>query len=290
MKLLTYSINGVDKVGVIGFDDSVLDISLAGIYKKDMNDLIVTSTKDELSKLRELSQKSGGLNLKNITKRAVIPHPLQDVICLGINFMEHAVESYNFKKIKFDGKREYPVYFSKRVNEAVADGGTILSHSDITKSLDYEAELALIISKDAKNVSKDKALEYVFGWSIINDISSRDIQNKHKQWYYGKSLDRSLPFGPWIVTSDELDVLSLDIKSFVNGELRQNSNTSKLIFDAAYVISDLSKGMTLKAGTIISLGTPSGVGMGFTPPKFLNSGDEIVCFIEGIGELKNIIL
>ncbi|ANE32458.1 fumarylacetoacetate hydrolase family protein [Campylobacter hyointestinalis] len=290
MKLLTYSINGVDKVGVIGFDDSVLDISLAGIYKKDMNDLIVTSTKDELSKLRELSQKSGGLNLKNITKRAVIPHPLQDVICLGINFMEHAVESYNFKKIKFDGKREYPVYFSKRVNEAVADGGTILSHSDITKSLDYEAELALIISKDAKNVSKDKALEYVFGWSIINDISSRDIQNKHKQWYYGKSLDRSLPFGPWIVTSDELDVSSLDIKSFVNGELRQNSNTSKLIFDAAYVISDLSKGMTLKAGTIISLGTPSGVGMGFTPPKFLNSGDEIVCFIEGIGELKNIIL
>lgn len=204
--------------------------------------------------------------------------------------MEHAVESYNFKKIKFDGKREYPVYFSKRVNEAVADGGTILSHSDITKSLDYEAELALIISKDAKNVSKDKALEYVFGWSIINDISSRDIQNKHKQWYYGKSLDRSLPFGPWIVTSDELDVSSLDIKSFVNGELRQNSNTSKLIFDAAYVISDLSKGMTLKAGTIISLGTPSGVGMGFTPPKFLNSGDEIVCFIEGIGELKNIIL
>ena len=290
MKLLTYSINGVDKVGVIGFDDSVLDISLAGIYKKDMNDLIVTSTKDELSKLRELSQKSGGLNLKNITKRAVIPHPLQDVICLGINFMEHAVESYNFKKIKFDGKREYPVYFSKRVNEAVADGGTILSHSDITKSLYYEAELALIISKDAKNVSKDKALEYVFGWSIINDISSRDIQNKHKQWYYGKSLDRSLPFGPWIVTSDELDVSSLDIKSFVNGELRQNSNTSKLIFDAAYVISDLSKGMTLKAGTIISLGTPSGVGMGFTPPKFLNSGDEIVCFIEGIGELKNIIL
>lgn len=290
MKLLTYSINGVDKVGVIGFDDSVLDISLAGIYKKDMNDLIVTSTKDELSKLRELSQKSGGLNLKNITKRAVIPHPLQDVICLGINFMEHAVESYNFKKIKFDGKREYPVYFSKRVNEAVADGGTILSHSDITKSLDYEAELALIISKDAKNVSKDKALEYVFGWSIINDISSRDIQNKHKQWYYGKSLDRSLPFGPWIVTSDDLDVSSLDIKSFVNGELRQNSNTSKLIFDAAYVISDLSKGMTLKAGTIISLGTPSGVGMGFTPPKFLNSGDEIVCFIEGIGELKNIIL
>lgn len=290
MKLLTYSINGVDKVGVIGFDDSVLDISLAGIYKKDMNDLIVTSTKDELSKLRELSQKSGGLNLKNITKRAVIPHPLQDVICLGINFMEHAVESYNFKKIKFDGKREYPVYFSKRVNEAVADGCTILSHSDITKSLDYEAELALIISKDAKNVSKDKALEYVFGWSIINDISSRDIQNKHKQWYYGKSLDRSLPFGPWIVTSDELDVSSLDIKSFVNGELRQNSNTSKLIFDAAYVISDLSKGMTLKAGTIISLGTPSGVGMGFTPPKFLNSGDEIVCFIDGIGELKNIIL
>ncbi|AII14865.1 fumarylacetoacetate (FAA) hydrolase family protein [Campylobacter iguaniorum] len=281
MKLLTYSLGGVDKVGVIGADGSIIEVPAKSMLE------VVCMGDEELAKIKALSLKSGGLSYESITKRAPVPFPAQDIICLGINYMEHAIESYKFKKIEFDGKREYPVYFGKRVNEAVANGDEIPSHSDITDTLDYECELALIIKKDAKNVSEQDANEYIFGWTIINDISSRDIQNRYKQWYYGKSLDNSTPMGPWIVTNDELDTSSLDIKSYINGELRQNSNTSKLIFNPSYIISDLSKGMTLKAGTIISLGTPSGVGMGFTPPKYLKSGDEIVCYIQGIGELKN---
>ncbi|ALV24655.1 fumarylacetoacetate (FAA) hydrolase family protein [Campylobacter iguaniorum] len=281
MKLLTYSLGGVDKVGVIGADGSIIEVPAKSMLE------VVCMGDEELAKIKALSLKSGGLSYESIAKRAPVPFPAQDIICLGINYMEHAIESYKFKKIEFDGKREYPVYFGKRVNEAVANGDEIPSHSDITDTLDYECELALIIKKDAKNVSEQDANEYIFGWTIINDISSRDIQNRYKQWYYGKSLDSSTPMGPWIVTNDELDTSSLDIKSYINGELRQNSNTSKLIFNPSYIISDLSKGMTLKAGTIISLGTPSGVGMGFTPPKYLKSGDEIVCYIQGIGELKN---
>lgn len=281
MKLLTYSLDDIDKVGVIGADGSVIEVPVKSMLE------VVCMSDEQLDNIKSLSLKSGGLLYGSIKKRAPVPYPAQDIICLGINYMEHAIESYKFKKIEFDGKREYPVYFGKRVNEAVADGDEIPSHSDITDTLDYECELALIIKKDAKNVSKQDANKYIFGWTIINDISSRDIQNRYKQWYYGKSLDKSTPMGPWIVTSDELDTSSLDIKSYINGELRQNSNTSKLIFDPSFIISDLSKGMTLKAGTIISLGTPSGVGMGFTPPKYLKSEDEIVCYVQGIGELKN---
>lgn len=287
MRLLSFRENNIDKIGVLGADNTVFDITQIGVIKHDMNELISTLSYEENEKLKELSKKTGGLEYKNITKRAPIPYPKQDIICLGINFLEHAIESYKFKNKEFDGKREFPVYFSKRVNEAVADGDFIDSHEDITDSLDYECELACIIKKDAKNISKEMVDEYIFGWTILNDISARDIQNRHKQWYFGKSLDNTTSIGPWIVTHDEIDTSNLNIKTFINGELRQNSNTNKLIFDIYYVISDLSKGFTLKAGTIISLGTPSGVGMGFVPPKYLKNGDEIICEIQNIGTLSN---
>lgn len=287
MRLITYKKDGVIKLGVLSANNGVIDISTAGIDKKDMNDLIITLTHEERQILEDLSLKSGGEPYENIEKLPPILSTLQDIICLGINYMEHAKESYKFKKIEFDGKREFPVYFGKRTNYILGDGATFPSHSSITQTLDYEAELALIIGKDAYNVPASKASEYIFGYTILNDISSRDIQNRHKQWYYGKSLDGSTLMGPWIKTG--LDVSNLNICSRVNGELRQNANTADMIFDASYVISDLSAGMTLKAGTIISLGTPSGVGMGFTPPKYLKSGDVVECEIEGLGVLKNIV-
>ncbi|MCR8678404.1 MULTISPECIES: fumarylacetoacetate hydrolase family protein [Campylobacter] len=287
MRLLTYKQDNQIKLGVLSANNGVIDISSVGIDKKDMNDLITTLDKAQYQILNELSLKSGGEPYNNIQILSPILSPLQDIICLGINYMEHAKESYRFKKIEFDGKREFPVYFGKRANYILGDGAVFPSHSQITQTLDYEVELALIISKDAFNVPINKALEYVFGYTILNDISSRDIQNRYKQWYYGKSLDGSTLMGPWIET--DLDISNLKISSKVNGELRQNANTVDMIFDAAYIISDLSAGMTLKAGTIISLGTPSGVGMGFTPPKYLKKGDVIECEIEGIGVLKNIV-
>ena len=219
-----------------------------------------------------------------------IPKPDRDVICLGINYAAHAVESARFGNKAFGGERPCPIYFSKRVDTAVPHNGIVDGHFDIVDSLDYEAELAVIIGKAARNVSPENAFDHVFGYTVLNDISARNLQTAHKQWYLGKSLDGFTPIGPYIVTADEFqNPPKLAIRSYVNGELRQNSNTDKLIFDIPYIIADLSQGMTLQPGTIISTGTPDGVGMGFVPPKFLNKGDEVICEIEGIGQLRNII-
>lgn len=291
MKLLSFKYDDKITLGVIGSDESVLNLADIGLdFGGEMLNLIKNYNSEIHAKITKFAKQTSSLKYEQITKFAPIINPAQDIICLGINYLEHAKESYKFKKIKFDGKRELPVYFGKRVNFASADTDILPSHSDITDSLDYECELACIIGKDAKNVSLDEVDDYIFGWTILNDISARDIQNRYKQWYGGKSLDQSCPMGPWIVTKDEIDTSNLAIKAYINGELRQNSNTSQMIFDIKYVINDLSKFMSIKAGSIISLGTPSGVGMGFDPPKYLKSGDEIVCEIEKIGQLRNKIL
>lgn len=228
--------------------------------------------------------------LQEIKLLSPIPVPKQDIICLGINYMAHAVESARFKKEAFGGERPYAVYFSKRVNECVGDKCEISSYRGLVDSLDYECELAVVIKKDARNVAEKDAFDYIFGYTIMNDISARNLQTRHKQWYFGKSLDGFAPLGPYIVTEDEFErPPKLNIKSYVNGELRQNSNTSLLIFGIAHVISELSQGMTLKAGTIIAMGTPAGVGMGFKPPKWLNPGDVVECEIEDIGKLTTYI-
>ena len=227
------------------------------------------------------------LALADVEILAPIPHPAQDVICLGINYYDHAAESDSVTG-KSDNVPKAAIYFSKRVNEAVAPGGAIDSHSDIVPDLDYEAELAVVIGKAAYKVSEADALDYVFGYTILNDVSARTIQTVHSQWYFGKSLDGFTPIGPWIVTPDEFDVNSkAKIRSYVNGELRQDSSIDLLIFNVQHCISELSQGMTLLPGTIISMGTPAGVGMGFNPPKWMHPGDTVSCVIEGIGELTN---
>ncbi|MBQ3378695.1 MAG: fumarylacetoacetate hydrolase family protein [Clostridia bacterium] len=220
---------------------------------------------------------------------APIPEPVRDIICLGVNYLDHAEESARFKAADFNGPREYPAYFGKRVDRATGDRGIIPWHGDVDDRLDYEVELALIIGKTAKRVSRDNALDYVFGYTILNDVTARTIQQRHLQWYAGKSLDGYCPMGPCVVTKNDLDYNNLNIRSYVNGELRQSSNTSKQIFDIPYVISELSQMITLQKGTIISTGTPAGVGAGFDPPKTLHPGDEVVCEIEGIGRLTNIV-
>ncbi|MEY8337722.1 fumarylacetoacetate hydrolase family protein [Lachnospiraceae bacterium 62-35] len=297
MKILMYEIGHKSLLGVLSKDEEwIYPLKAMGIDYKDMQALIEGIGDSEkqlidytLDKYREESYAlPGAVRLDEVKLLPPISCPRQDVICLGINYMDHARESAGYKNEEFNGEREFPVYFSKRVNEAVACNEAIPSHQDITEKLDYEAELAVIIGKEGKNISLEKAEEYVFGYTIINDISARDIQSRHKQWYYGKSLDGSTPMGPWIVTRESLEYPpKLSVQSKVNGELRQSSNTELLIFGISYVISDLSKGMTLKPGTIISMGTPAGVGMGFKPPRFLKPGDEVECIIEGIGNLKN---
>lgn len=292
MKFLTFGYEGRQMPGVLSSCGTcVVPVSAFGLAYADMNVLICGITPQQMNLIRAgLAEAASahGIALAQTVPCAPIPRPAQDVICLGVNYMEHAEESARFKGETFDGKRPYAVYFSKRVTEAVPDGGKIESHPDLVDALDYEAELAVIIGKDAKNVPADRAREYVFGYTILNDVSARNVQNRHKQWYFGKSLDGFTPMGPWIVTADELEYPpSRTIQCLVNGELRQNNNTKNMIFDITAVISELSRGMTLKAGTIISTGTPSGAGMGFEPPRFLKTGDVVECRIDGIGRIVN---
>jgi 2-keto-4-pentenoate hydratase/2-oxohepta-3-ene-1,7-dioic acid hydratase in catechol pathway len=291
MKLLTFKYNNIETVGVLSAQgDRVYPISSFGLSYKTMNAFIENVTDEQMEQLKQGIQKNaeGSISLSDIEKMAPIPNPKQDIICLGINYMAHAEESARYKKEDFGGERPYAVYFSKRVAQAVADGGIIPSYEGLVDSLDYEVELAVVIKKDAKNVAKEEAFDYVLGYTIINDVSARNLQTRHKQWYFGKSLDGFTPMGPWIVTADEFNnPPALKIVSRVNGEVRQNATTDLLIFTIEHVIAELTQGMTLKAGTIIAMGTPAGVGMGFVPPKFLKAGDKVECEIEGIGCITN---
>ena len=226
--------------------------------------------------------------LEDITLLAPIPRPEQDVICLGMNFADHTTEAARFHPTMV--REDYAVYFSKRVNEAVGDGGFIDPHRDVTEKLDYEAEVAFVLGKDAYRVPADRAAEYVFGYTIVNDVSAREVQTRHKQFYLGKSFDTFTPIGPCLVTADEFAFPpAIGVRCWVNGELRQEGNTNQWIYGIPDVIEDLSAAMTLRAGTIVSMGTPSGVGMGFQPPKFLRSGDVVACQADGIGNLTNFI-
>lgn len=296
MKLVTYEVDRRRNIGVVSQDEKwVFPLGAFGMEYKDMLEVVKGLSRSELDLLEHASGQdpysrniAGAAMMEEVTLLAPIPVPEQDIICLGLNYMEHAEESARFKKEKFNGERPNAVYFSKRVNQAVSPYGEILSHSDIVDGLDYEAELAVIIGKDAKDVAPEEAKDYIFGYTIINDVSARNLQNAHKQWYFGKSLDGFTPMGPCILTADSISYPpELAIQSRVNGELRQESNTGLMIFNIDHVVSELSRGMTLKAGTIISTGTPKGVGMGFEPPQFLEVGDEVECIIEGIGEIKN---
>ena len=281
MRLRTFKHNNNVKVGIVK-DNFVYTLPF-----NSMNELI--DSKKSTHELLDLV--SDKINVEETETLAPIPNPKQDIICLGINYMAHAEESARYKKEAFGGDRPFAVYFSKRANECVATEGNIPSYPELVDSLDYECELAVIIGKNAKNVSEENAFDYVFGYTILNDVSARNLQTRHKQWYFGKSLDGFCPMGPDIITEDEFDRPPvLTIQSYINGELRQNSNTGLLIFDIPHVISELSQGTTLKAGTIISMGTPAGVGMGFQPPKFLKKGDVIECRIEKIGSLKNYVI
>lgn len=292
MKILTYKHGGETAVGVLKNDGSeVVPVNYLGCSAIDMNTFLDVQNEKKLEKLDRNKELMQGIPLDEVQILSPIPHPKQDIVCLGINYYAHAEEAARFHDEAFGGERPVPIYFSKRINRALADGEEIDGHLDIVDSLDYEAELAVIIGKDARNVKPEEVFEYVFGYTILNDMSARNLQTSHKQWYFGKSLDGFTPMGPCIVTADEFDTYppKMGIRSFVNGEKRQDSNTGLQIFDIDHVIHELTQGMTLKAGTIIATGTPAGVGMGMDPPQFLKPGDTVRCEIDGIGSLTNTV-
>lgn len=301
MKFYTAEINGIPEILVAFADDGIayrLNMlqKLSGkLAYKDMNELICRLGQEEKAQLQLLAKNTDTLQGAAVSLEAVklcapIVHPRQDVICLGINYDAHAQEAGRFSDEAFGGERPYTIYFSKRVGTATGSGDFIPAYEELVDSLDYEAELGVILGKDAKDLSKEEAEAYIFGYTVINDVSARNLQTRHKQWYRGKSLDGFTPMGPCIVTADEIaDVQNLDIRCYVNGQLRQSSNTKYMIQTVAGAIAELSQGMTLQAGTIIATGTPAGVGMGMQPPTFLRSGDTVVCEIENIGRLENTV-
>lgn len=288
MKFVTYTYEGASAAGVLSADESaVIPVSELGLKAGSMNELIC-----ELGgSLPVIPAAAESIPLSEVKLDAPIPEPKQDVVCLGLNYRDHVDEATRADAV-FDVQRGDAVYFAKRLQRAVAPGGVIDGHFDICDSLDYEVELGVIIGRDAKRVKAADAGDYIFGYTIINDVSARNLQTRHKQWYFGKSLDDFTPMGPCIVSADAIGAMpELDIRCYVNGQLRQSSNTRNMIFDIPYVIEELSAGMTLKVGTVIATGTPSGVALGMPPEtrQYLKSGDVIRCEIDGIGVLENTV-
>ena len=301
MRFYTAVINDKEEL-LVGFEQgarayrvSLLPRLMPKLAFADMNALVMGWNEEVKAALASLAAnedvlRGAAVNVDELQLCTPIVHPRQDVVCLGINYDAHAQEAGRFSDEAFGGERPYTIYFSKRVSRATATKELVPSYKGLVDSLDYECELGVVLGKDCKGVTKEEAKQYIFGYTIINDISARNLQTRHKQWYLGKSLDGFTPMGPCIVTADEIgDEQSLEISCTVNGELRQSSNTKYMIQTVCGAISELSQGMTLQAGTIIATGTPAGVGMGMQPPQFLQTGDVVECRIAKIGILTNTI-
>lgn len=280
MKLITCLYKGEERVGAL------TEEGVAFLPYPDMNTLIEAFPSAAFAATSAVKP----VPLEDVTLLAPIPRPRQDVICLGMNYRDHAKEAAQYDAAAFAKEKPTAVYFSKRVSRAGDPDGVIPRYEGLVERLDYEAELAVILGKPARNVKAEEAGDCIFGYTILNDVSARDLQTGHKQWYFGKGLDGFAPMGPCILTADETAFPpALDISCAVNGEERQRSNTALLIHSIGEVVEELSAGMTLLPGTIIATGTPAGVGMGFDPPRFLKSGDVVECAVRGIGTLRSTV-
>ncbi|MCK6256677.1 fumarylacetoacetate hydrolase family protein [Fictibacillus sp. KIGAM418] len=227
-----------------------------------------------------------GLDDPDLQWLAPIPRPAKNIFCVGKNYKDHAIEMGSEADIP-----EHVMMFSKAPTSVIGHGAGIPRHEGITEELDYEGELAVVIGKIGIGITAEEAMDHVFGYTIINDVTARDLQKRHKQFLIGKSLDGSCPMGPCIVPKEYLgDPHELKLITKVNGEVRQDGNTKDFIFTIPEIIKALSAGTTLEPGDIIATGTPAGVGKGFKPPKLLNSGDQVEITVEGIGTLSNEVI
>jgi 2-keto-4-pentenoate hydratase/2-oxohepta-3-ene-1,7-dioic acid hydratase in catechol pathway len=284
MKFAAFIHRGRELIGSVDADG--LHVApIAGVA--DMVDLIVRFA--EMGPGLTSSQTS--IAIADVELRAPIALPRRNIFCVGKNYGEHAREfsrsGFEAGAVKGDELDEYPAVFSKGPNTVVGPYDDVLLHPNVTSSVDYEAELAVVIGRGGKDIAPERAYEHVFGYTVVNDVTARDRQKNHKQWFLGKTLDTFCPMGPWITTSDELDPENLEVKCWVNGELRQHANTRDLIFDIPRLISTISAGLALMPGDIIATGTPAGVGIGFIPPRFLRKNDVVTVEISKIGKIEN---
>jgi len=292
MRLVTFS----DSNGIrIGVHDSasatIVDLAAVSRLPKDMTSFIALG-KNGLKRARAaVKSGEGRVAFDSVELHAPIPRPVKNVLCVGKNYYDHAKEFHDSGFDASAGKDaipELPIIFTKWPNSVIAHGEPIPSYLDYTNSTDYEGELTVVIGPGGRGIAKKDAFDHVYGYTIVNDATARTLQNQHKQWFLGKSLDGYCPMGPCIVTADEVrDVTKLQLTTRVNGEVRQDAPVSQLIFDIPTLIETLSRVMTLEPGDLIATGTCAGVGIGFNPPKFLQKGDRVAITIEPIGTLEN---
>lgn len=234
------------------------------------------------------------LDIDEVELQAPIPRPERNIMCVGKNYLAHASEFSHsgFDRSDSDGaspRPEAPIIFTKASSSVVGPDAAVVCPKSLSEKLDYEAELAVVIGRGGRGIRRADAYEHVFGYTIINDVTARDLQALHRQWFIGKSPDTFCPMGPWLVTADEVNPEDLNVRCWVNDELRQDANTRDFIFDIPTLIETISAAITLEPGDIIATGTPEGVGIGFDPPRFLRPGDRVRVAIDGLGELVNTI-
>jgi 2-keto-4-pentenoate hydratase/2-oxohepta-3-ene-1,7-dioic acid hydratase in catechol pathway len=288
MRFATFApANGVRQVGIVSADGASVQPLRFAQSEAARGVLAVVACAAEGRNLPAIGE---AMPLDAVTLAAPIPQPRRNIFCVGKNYHEHAHE---FARSGFDSSAasgavpDAPIIFSKVPETVTASGDPIPLDPAVSTAIDYEAELAVIIGRGGRGISRAQAMDHVWGYTIVNDVTARDLQGRHKQWLLGKSQDGFCPMGPFAVTADELNLADTSVRCWVNGELRQDSNTRDLIFDVPTLIATISAGITLLPGDIIATGTPAGVGIGFSPPRYLAPGDEVRIEIGGLGVLRN---
>ena len=284
MRLARAEIEGAPRAGIVSGEEFI-DLSGTDL-PGDTTDLIAAW---DSRLVQDATEGADRHPLDRVRLLAPI-QPRKNVTAVGRNYRDHAAE---FSASGFDASEklvvpDHPVIFTKATTSVIGPEDPIVLANDPTGTTDYEGELAVVIGRNGRNITRDSALEHVFGWTIVNDVTARDLQKRHVQWFIGKSPDTFCPMGPWVVTIDELaEIESSILRTHVNGELRQEAPISAMIFGVAELIVTLSSVMTLEPGDVIATGTGLGVGIGFDPPKYLQSGDIVEVSIDGIGTLRN---
>jgi 2-keto-4-pentenoate hydratase/2-oxohepta-3-ene-1,7-dioic acid hydratase in catechol pathway len=290
MKITTYWYSGTRHVGRLSPDGSTVTPLFLGEHVRDIGALALV---ERMAAGLPLPPETGPpLPLASVKLDAPLPRPRRNIFCVGKNYHEHARE---FAQSGFDSSisrpgddiPSHPIIFSKVPESVIAPGDAIRIPAGVSEAIDYEAELAVVVGRGGRGIPASRAMEHVWGYTIINDVTARDWQQRHRQWLLGKSFDTFCPMGPWLVTADELNGADTRVRCWVNDELRQDARTTDLIFDIPTLIESISAGITLYPGDLISTGTPVGVGIGFKPPKYLQSGDRVRIEIGGIGILEN---
>jgi 2-keto-4-pentenoate hydratase/2-oxohepta-3-ene-1,7-dioic acid hydratase in catechol pathway len=283
MRFVTFQQGSDARPGVVE-DGRVIDLSAIA---PDLLSIIEMGD-DGLQRARDaVRDATSTLALEDVTVLAPIPRPRKNVMCVGMNYVEHAYESARSRGLP-ETLPPHPVFFTKAVTAVNKPEGVVPYDASISEQYDWEVELAVVIGRTSKDIPEERALDYVWGYTIINDVSVRDVQNRHQQFFKGKSFDGTCPMGPVIVTADEIgDPHNLRLTLRINGKTMQDSNTNDLVFKIPTLLAVLSRGQTLEAGDLLATGTPSGVGMGHTPPTWLVPGDVMEAEIEKIGVLRN---